>query len=432
MTSALNRQRPPAFCPGCSHDKVVHALDKALGALELANHQVAIVSDIGCSGLFDTFFNTHALHGLHGRSLTYATGLKLARPELTVVTTMGDGGLGIGGAHFLSSCRRNLDITLLVLNNFNYGMTGGQCSATTPADAHTASGFLNYLEPPLDVCRVAAAAGAPYVDRAVATQQDLADRIQRAIAYPGFSILEILGLCTGRYAKHNRLTPRQLESHTAANPVVRKLVGANQRAEFGHIYRQHAARQIQPPPLHPIAARFKALFEDRCEVLLLGSAGQRINTAGEILCLAAMTAGLHVTQKNDYPITVLRGHSVSEVVISPTTIGYTGIQAPRAVLALSAEGTARRREIFAMLHRNALIISGKGLSLPQTQARVQIVDFKALGFKSSHWSLAGLACLARNGGIISKEMLNAALAYRYHGPSLEGARAVIERADAIF
>lgn len=212
MTSVLNRQRPPAFCAGCSHDKVVHGLDKALEAMGLAGHQVAIVSDIGCSGLFDTFFDTHAFHGLHGRALTYATGLKLAKPELTVVTTMGDGGLGIGGAHVLSACRRNLDITLLVLNNFNYGMTGGQCSATTPSDALTASGFLNRLESPLDICRVATAAGAPYVARALATQKDLALQIQQTLSYRGFSILEIWGLCPGRYTKRNRMTLKQMAS----------------------------------------------------------------------------------------------------------------------------------------------------------------------------------------------------------------------------
>lgn len=128
MTSLLNRERPPVFCPGCGHEAVVRGLDRALQQLDLAGEQVAIVSDIGCSGLFDTFFNTHAFHGLHGRALTYATGMKMAGPELKVIVVMGDGGLGIGGAHVLSSCRRNLDLTLLILNNFNYGMTGGQCS----------------------------------------------------------------------------------------------------------------------------------------------------------------------------------------------------------------------------------------------------------------------------------------------------------------
>ena len=87
----------------------------------------------------------------------------MARPDLHVITVMGDGGLGIGGAHILSSCRRNLDLTLLVLNNFNYGMTGGQCSATTPEESLTSSGFLNHLEASLDICSVGKAAGAPYV-----------------------------------------------------------------------------------------------------------------------------------------------------------------------------------------------------------------------------------------------------------------------------
>jgi 2-oxoglutarate ferredoxin oxidoreductase subunit beta len=135
MSSLLNTSRPPVFCPGCSHERIVKPWTAGHWRGWGAGSQVVIVSDIGCSGLFDTFFNTHAFHGLHGRALTYATGLKMARPELTVVVTMGDGGLGIGGAHVLSTCRRNIDLTLLVLNNFNYGMTGGQCSSTTPQEA---------------------------------------------------------------------------------------------------------------------------------------------------------------------------------------------------------------------------------------------------------------------------------------------------------
>jgi len=135
MSNLLNKSRPLVFCPGCSHERIVRILDKSFQNMGLNGNQIVMVSDIGCSGLFDTFFNTHAMHGLHGRALTYATGLKLARPELNVVVTMGDGGMGIGGAHILSACRRNLDLTLLVLNNFNFGMTGGQFSATTPPEA---------------------------------------------------------------------------------------------------------------------------------------------------------------------------------------------------------------------------------------------------------------------------------------------------------
>jgi len=108
MTSFLNENRPPVFCPGCTHQNITKGLDKALIELGLPADKTVIVSDIGCSGLFDTFFNVHAHHGLHGRALTYASGLKLADPELNVIVTMGDGGLGIGGAHVMASCRRNL------------------------------------------------------------------------------------------------------------------------------------------------------------------------------------------------------------------------------------------------------------------------------------------------------------------------------------
>ena len=212
MDSLLNSSRPLVFCPGCAHERVVQALDKTFQNMGLNGNQIVIVTDIGCSGLFDTFFNTHAFHGLHGRALTYATGIKMARPELEVVVTMGDGGLGIGGAHVLSTCRRNIDITLLVLNNFNYGMTGGQCSATTPPDAVVGSGFLNQLEEPIDICKVAGAAGAGYLSRQSTYDSDLPEQIEKAIRYDGFSLIDIWGVCPGRYTKRNRLTPKAISS----------------------------------------------------------------------------------------------------------------------------------------------------------------------------------------------------------------------------
>ena len=187
-------------------------MDRGVDLLGLKGEDLAIVSDIGCSGLFDSFFKTHAIHGLHGRALTYATGLKMVRPELNVLVVMGDGGLGIGGAHVLASCRRNLNLTLLVLNNFNYGMTGGQCSSTTPDSEKSSSSFLNSLERPLDICRVAMAAGALWTDKAMATDSNLGELITEAIQYPGFSLLDIWGLCPGRHLKNNPKTLSQLQA----------------------------------------------------------------------------------------------------------------------------------------------------------------------------------------------------------------------------
>ena len=308
MDSLLNSARPPVFCPGCSHERITHTLDKAFQNMGLTGNRIVMVSDIGCSGLFDTFFNTHALHGLHGRALTYAAGLKLARPDLKVVVTMGDGGQGIGGAHLLAACRRNLDLTLLILNNFNFGMTGGQYSATTPPDALVGSAFLNQLERPLDICRVAQSAGAAYVTRCSAYRKDLAAEIQRAIEFEGFSVLDIWGVCPGRYTKKNRLTPKTIDECPGR-------ITAGGRQSWPKIPARNTAgitgrssAELKPAPEPPaIEARFQPPDAQRRELILLGSAGQRIITAGEILCLAGLTAGLNTTQKNEYNITVMRG-----------------------------------------------------------------------------------------------------------------------------
>ena len=425
MTSLLNRERPPVFCPGCGHEAVVRSLDRALQLLGLTGEQVAIVSDIGCSGLFDTFFNTHAFHGLHGRALTYAAGIKMARPELTVIVVMGDGGLGIGGAHVLSSCRRNLDLTLLILNNFNYGMTGGQCSATTPQEARTASGFLGALEAPLDICRVAAAAGAPYTDRTMATAKELSEQLVAAIRYPGFALVDIWGLCPGRYTKRNRVTLAQMAEEIGRLPSGEGAIAGNEREEYGAHYRRLGAEAAPLPAIPQVETVCTAPVAKRSEVLLLGSAGQYINTVGEVLCLAAMSGGLQATQKNDYPITVLRGHSIAEVVLDREPIGYTGIGRPDVILCVAAEGVSRRRALFGALTEETVVVKEKSLALPETHAKVIDVDFAAMAIKPGEWALAALAVLAAENILLTGEMLAAGIAYRYRGKMLDEAKAVV-------
>jgi len=428
MTSLLNNSRPPVFCPGCGHDLVVRKLDTALQRMELSGDKVVIVSDIGCSGLFDTFFNSHAFHGLHGRALTYATGLKMARPELTVITVMGDGGLGIGGAHVLSSCRRNLDITLLVLNNFNYGMTGGQCSVTTPVEAQTASGFLNQLDAPLDICRVAESAGTPYLVRTIATDKELAEQLAGAIEYPGFALMDIWGLCPGRYTKRNRISTTQLKSQMKSmHPVSDGPVLENEREEYGAHYRRLASATSPVIRDGGITTTCERIVDQRREVLLLGAAGQYINTAGEVLCLAGMSGGLQVSQKNDYPITVLRGHSICEVVLEPESIGYTGISKPSVVIAVSVEGVTRRKGVFALLEKDDLVIKPCDLDIPTTDARIIEIDCREQGIKPSQMALAALAALAGDDCIVTLKMLQLGLAARFTGKLLEDALGVLKK-----
>jgi len=429
MSSLLNSDRPPVFCPGCSHDRILRALDKTFQNMGLAGDQIVIVSDIGCSGLFDTFFHTHALHGLHGRALTYAAGLKMARPELHVIVTMGDGGLGIGGAHLLAACRRNLNVNLLVLNNFNFGMTGGQFSVTTPAEAQVGSGFLNQPEKPLDICQVASSAGAAYVARCSAYQKDLEQILESAILFDGFTVLDIWGVCPGRYTKRNRLTPKIINESISKLVPADGPVAENTRMEYGRHYRELAAAQKQAAPLVSIEAIFDPPDVGRQEVMILGSAGQRIITAGEILGIAGLFAGLRVTQKNDYNITVLRGPSISEIILSPQNIGYTGIDRPSVIIALSQEGAVRRQDLFHHLDADTTVIQVRGVDLPPCKAGIHRVDLKKQRIKTVDWALAALAVLARMNKVIHLKMLQSALEYKFKGNTLATALQLVDRID---
>jgi len=427
MGSLLNKSRPPVFCPGCSHDRITQTLDRAFMNMGLRGEEIVIVTDIGCSGLFDTFFNTHAFHGLHGRALTYATGLKMAQPDLHVIVTMGDGGLGIGGAHVLSACRRNLDLTLLILNNFNFGMTGGQFSATTPSTAQVGSGFLNRLELPFDVCKIAASAGAAYVRRCSGFAKNLSEEIENAVRFDGFSILDIWGICPGRYTKRNRLTPQVIEESLAKMPPIKSPVPENQREEYGRHYRNLASEQKQVSPPKKITVQFDPIEQKRMDVVILGSAGQRIITAGEILCLAGLTAGFQTTQKNEYNITVLRGHSITEVILSPQAIGYTGIERPDVVLALSQEGVDRRKRLFDSLDNSALILQAPGVSIPSCKGKILQLNFKSQKIKSTDWALAAVIVLAKMNRVIHLEMLKSALKYKFRDNLLESSLDLVKR-----
>jgi pyruvate/2-oxoacid:ferredoxin oxidoreductase beta subunit len=397
--------------------------------LHWKGHEIVLVSDIGCSGLFDTYFNTHAVHGLHGRALTYAVGIKMARPGARVVVTMGDGGLGIGMAHVVSACRRNIGITLLVLDNFTFGMTGGQFSPTTPTALNTASGFLNALEKPLDICLLAAGAGAGHVNRLSVYDKELPEKLAAALAYEGFSLVDLQGVCTGRMVPRNRITPRMIDASVKEAVPARGQPG---RDSYEHLYRELASRAPEAPAPIQVHRQFDPVTTDRQEVLILGRAGQRIATAGEILCLAGMSAGLQVTKKTDYPITVLRGHSISEVVLSPEKIGFTGIEAPGIVLALSREGVARRAAFLQKLSGIPLVILAKGVAFPDVPGERIPVAFDDLGIKPPDWALASLGILAVLGHAITVDMLGAALAHRFEGKTLESARALVATVTASF
>ncbi|MHB8190614.1 MAG: 2-oxoacid:ferredoxin oxidoreductase subunit beta [Ferrimicrobium sp.] len=198
---------PTVWCPGCGNGSIVQSLGMALERMELEPSEVAVIGGIGCSGRTPFYVRTNAMHTTHGRALAYATGLKLAKPSLTVIVTMGDGdALAIGGNHFIHAARRNIDLTVLLYNNGIYGMTGGQEAPTTPQGSRTTTSLHGSIERPFDTVELAMAAGATYVARTTTfDMQEMPLRVEEAIKHPGFSVLEILTQCPTYYGRLNRI-----------------------------------------------------------------------------------------------------------------------------------------------------------------------------------------------------------------------------------
>ncbi|HKJ32168.1 MAG TPA: 2-oxoacid:ferredoxin oxidoreductase subunit beta [Balneolales bacterium] len=198
---------PNVWCPGCGHGNITRGLLTSLERLQLPLNQVVVIGGIGCSGRTPFYVNTNAMHTTHGRALAFATGTKLGNPNLTVITTMGDGDTAaIGGNHFIHACRRNIDITALVFNNSIYGMTGGQAAPTTPNGEKSTTTMYGNIDQSFDVINLALAAGATFVARTTTFDfQDIPNMITRAIQHPGFSVVEILGQCPTYYGRINKL-----------------------------------------------------------------------------------------------------------------------------------------------------------------------------------------------------------------------------------
>ena len=331
---------PYPFCPGCGHGFILDHLNQALVKLQLDPRRVVLVSDIGCVGLSDEYFTTSAFHGLHGRSTTYATGIKLARPDLKVIVVMGDGGTGIGGTHLINAARRNIGITVLVFNNFNFGMTGGQHSTTTPAGAITATTQAGNLERPLDICATVAVNGASYVYRGTNFDKDLPDRMAEAIAHEGFSLLDIWELCTAYFVPNNQFSRKALLDTLEQLQFPSGVLQRRELPEYAAAYRQAYADSLGKPILspQPIRRKFESTLARRFNLVVAGSAGGKVRSAARLVGIAALLSGLRATQRDDYPVTIKSGHSVSELVLSPSEIYYTSIGRPDAMLVLSEDG----------------------------------------------------------------------------------------------
>lgn len=330
VTISAGKKMP--YCPGCGHHLDTVALVKALEKMSADPLDIVLVSDIGCCGLIDPLVTCHTVHGLHGRACAFAMGIAmgLADRRKRVVAIQGDGGATIGLQHLLSAARMNVDMTLLVLNNMVYGMTGGQVSGLTPPGMAADRRSEEIVAPPFSVCELAHQAGASHVSRIVG-RGDFSDRLVDAFSAEGFSLVEIVGLCpTYGVRTKSEMAELGCEEMTLEN------------IRFPYRVKSRARRSLFDK-MTDVETRHDSPLKSRKEIVIAGSAGEGVQLAAELLARTGMSAGLNATKKGEYPVTVGTGFSVAEVILSRDEIHFTGIESPDVMVVVSEDGLAQVR-----------------------------------------------------------------------------------------
>lgn len=235
-----HKKFPHVWCAGCGIGIVMGSLLRSIQNLELGQDDVAIVSGIGCAGRMPVYMDFNTLHTTHGRALAFATGLKLARPDMEVIVVMGDGdALAIGGNHFIHAARRNIDLTAVIVNNSIYGMTGGQSSPTTPLGAFSATTPYRHIEQPFPICELAIAAGASFVARGTVYHVTELDKLlEQAIQKRGFAVVEAVSYCYTTFGRANKMkSPVEMMRLLKENSISVQAVQKSEKPPAGLIVR---------------------------------------------------------------------------------------------------------------------------------------------------------------------------------------------------
>jgi hypothetical protein len=320
---------------------------------------------------------------------------------------------------------------VLLFNNLNFGMTGGEHSVTTLPDALTATTLHGNLERPLDSCATAQVNGATFVARTTTFDPALSDLIAGAIEHDGFSLVDVWEPCTSYFVPQNRFGRRQMEEAMQALDFPTGLLHREARPEYSRAYRALVACERDRPldQARSIAPAFSSTISAPIRLVLAGSAGQKIQTAASLLTEGALRSGLWVSQRSDYPVAVKAGYSVAEVILSPEEILFTGVSRPDIVLALFPEGLKRvgwRAEQLGAGDRLYLTV---GLGPVTTRAQQIEIDFRPTGPWSSrkrYWALMALAHVIEREQLFPLEALRASVASQ--GAYVEENLAAIEAA----
>lgn len=214
---------PHRLCPGCGHGIIQGAVIRSLSELDVPQKELVLLAGIGCAAnVVNMYIKADTMHVTHGRPLAFATGIKLANPQLKIMVISGDGDLAaIGGNHLIHAARRNIDFTVICANNFVFGTTGGQMAATSPLGSFTATTPEGNCEPPFDLCSLVTGAGGSYVARcSVAQPKHLIKTIKKAFRHRGFSFIEVLSICPVQFGRRNSLrTPGEMIKWLGENTI---------------------------------------------------------------------------------------------------------------------------------------------------------------------------------------------------------------------
>lgn len=401
------------FCKGCGHHHITHAIDAALVKLKIPPHNINITSDIGCVGLVDALFHSvHTFHTTHGRSTAFATGVEIADSilddsKLKNVVVIGDGGAMIGLLHLVNAAQLNADVTVILYNNFLFGMTGGQNSSFSPMDFITATTPRGNIIPPIDIVSILEGAGAGFLARKTATDRDLSTVIAQAIDHPGFALVEVLELCTEYATRGNSIRGNKLaEIYPGKTTELGIIVNRADRLEFGEAYKNKfpVPRETSGSKSAFLSPQYGNSLTKKMGFVIAGTAGERVQFSAHLLVEAAVLSGLNATQKNDNPVTQGSGFSLSEVVLSPDEIYFTGIESPDFIIAVSEEGTRELESqgVFKRSGEETLVIADSHLEIPKCKGRIVKVGLREK-YSGSGASLGGILLALKMSGIMTME-----------------------------
>ena len=480
MDQLLRGERlPHIWCQGCGLGTALTTFISTLQWLEKNQgwdlDKVAVVSGIGCTGRIAGYLRLDSFHTTHGRALPFATGLKLANPELKVIVISGDGDIaGIGGNHFIHAARRNLEMALICVNNFNYGMTGGQVGPTTPHDARAVTAQYGNFEYPFNLPYLAAASGASFVARwTVLHARRLAWTLREALVHPGFSFVEIIAPCSTAYARWNPegkgLDPEGLGRRGLETMKFYQRVGkiahgthpkdahiaVNDKGKITEIVEgkflddpkpdlqaaiDHQAAQAEkwwlaekktldtrPKLADPTAGRESPLQADRvprADVQLGGFGGQGIISAGRIIGqAAALYDKLEACFTQSYGPEARGGAAGAQVVIASSPIHHPHLIQPTSMIIMSQGAYAKY--VPTLAPGGVLLIDDGLVELPAGHRQ----DITTYGLPATHLAeqlgtsraanSVMLGFWAAIAGVVSREAMRYAVAESVPGKTVD-------------